>query len=96
MAKSVSIVDARRRLGKLADEVQRTGTPVVLTRRGEPVARIVADAEPGSAKRRRKYDALGPLRGTVTINCTDAELLEAIRELRQELADSLEGAGDYL
>jgi len=49
MAKSISIVDARRDLGRIADEVRRTGQAVVLTRRGRPVARL-APHPPSSAK----------------------------------------------
>jgi len=49
MVKSISIVDARRDLGRIADEVRRTGQAVVLTRRGRPVARL-APHLPSSAK----------------------------------------------
>jgi len=43
MSKTVSIVAARRELGRLADEVRRTGQPVILTRRGHAIARIAPE-----------------------------------------------------
>ena len=88
MPRTVSIVEARRRLGRLADEVRRTGQPIALTRRGRVVARIAPGA-PASSSRRRGYDALGGLRGTVRLNCSFAELQRAIRGLRRELARNL-------
>ena len=54
MKKSVSIVETRRNLGRLAEEVRRTGQSVVLTRRGRAVARIAPEpvAETAAAARR--------------------------------------------
>lgn len=89
MAKSVSIVAARQELGRLADEVQRTRQPVVLTRRGQPVARIVAEPSIESG-RRNKHDAFAELRGTVRLNGDLDELQLAIRELRTEFASNLD------
>ena len=43
MKKSVSIVEARQELGRLAEEVRRTGKSVALTRRGRVIARIAPD-----------------------------------------------------
>ena len=89
MAKSISIVDARRDLGRIADEVRRTGQAVVLTRRGRPVARL-APHSPSWAKPARPERPLAGLRGSVQLLCAPDELLETIRELRHEFAVSLE------
>jgi prevent-host-death family protein len=89
MKRAVSIVEARRRLGRLAEEVRRTGRPIALTRRGRVVAQIGPEpaARPAS---RRAADALATLRGSVRMNCSFRELERAVRELRGEFARSLE------
>ena len=88
MKKSVSIVAARRELGRLAAEVSRTGQSVVLTRRGRAVARIAPG--PGIEQSQQgPGDAFAELRGTVRLNCDLAELRSAIRELRAEARRSL-------
>lgn len=89
MAKSVSIVEARRDLGRLADEVRRTGQAVMLTRRGRPIARLAPNSNVPPVPRQRA-DALATLRGTVELRCGPRALLRAIRELRHEFARSSE------
>ncbi len=64
MQKRASIVEARRDLGRLAEEVRRTGQPVVPTRRGHAVAQIVPEPR-RQATWRRSRDAFAELRGTV-------------------------------
>jgi antitoxin (DNA-binding transcriptional repressor) of toxin-antitoxin stability system len=89
MARTVSIVEARRQLGRLAEEVGRTRQSIVLTRRGRAVARI--SPEPAAVSRGgRGYDAFAPLRGTVTLECSFHDLKRAIRGLRGEFARNLE------
>ncbi|MBI3768722.1 MAG: type II toxin-antitoxin system Phd/YefM family antitoxin [Deltaproteobacteria bacterium] len=89
MNKTVSIVAARRELGRLAEEVRRTGQPVILTRRGQAVARIAP--EPAiAAGRSRARDAFAELRGTVRLNCTLDELQSAVRDLRTEFGANLD------
>ena len=89
MEKHVSIVAARRELGRLAAEVERTGRPIVLTRRGRPVARIGPEPSlSGAASRLR--DQFAPLRGTIRLGGSLDALQHAIRELRSEFARSLE------
>lgn len=48
MAETIPIGQFKDRCLALLDQVQRTGTPLVVTRRGRPIARITAveDAEP--------------------------------------------------
>ena len=89
--KRVSIVAARKELGRLADEVRRTGQPVLLTRRGRPVARIAPEpAElPVGAR-----DALGDLRGSVEMTTSFSDLRAELRDLRREGAKSLARRGD--
>lgn len=88
MAKSVSIVEARRDLGRLADEVCRTGQAVVLTRRGRPVAQL-ASHSPSSAEADRPKRPLADLQGSVRLLCAPDEILRAVRELRREFAASI-------
>jgi prevent-host-death family protein len=89
MTKSVSIVAARRELGRLAGEVNRTGQPVILTRRGQAVARIVP--EPATEPRRRELnDPFAQLRGTVRLNCDLDELQLAVRRLRADFTTNLD------
>ncbi len=89
MKRKVSIVEARRALGRLAEEVRRTGQPVVLTRRGSVVAHIApAPAAPAAGRRRR--DAFAELRGTVQLRSSVEELQAAIRALRAEAGRNLE------
>jgi len=87
MRKTVSIVDARRQLGQLAEEVRRTGRPVVLTRRGRPVARIAPEPAPAANVRE---DAFAALRGTVRLHGSFDDLQQTVRSLRGEFARSLE------
>jgi len=87
MAKTVSIVDARRELGRLAEEVHRTGQAVVLTRRGRAIARLVPDAS-SPREQQRPAGELAALRCTVELRCTPQGLLRAITELRREFTRS--------
>lgn len=87
MARVLSIVQARRMLGAVAEDVRRGGEPVVLTRRGHPIAKIVAATTRGDGG----FDALGALRGSVTLNGTFAEVQEEVRELRAAFADAMQG-----
>lgn len=50
----------------LLDDVARTGEEIVVTKRGRPVARVVAIHEPP------------PLAGSVTFHVSDAELAEPL------------------
>jgi prevent-host-death family protein len=53
----------------LLDEVAATGQPIVVTKRGKPVAQVVPVDEPPS------------LRGTVTYLVDDEELIKPIDEI---------------
>lgn len=86
----MSIVDARRALGRLAEEVRRTRRPVVLTRRGRAVAHLAPEPAPAPAAPGRERDAFAALRGTLHLSCGFGALQQAVRELRSELARSLE------
>jgi prevent-host-death family protein len=41
VAKTLSVSEARKHLPALLDEVSRTGQPLTITRRGQPIARIM-------------------------------------------------------
>jgi antitoxin (DNA-binding transcriptional repressor) of toxin-antitoxin stability system len=86
IARSLSIVEARKVLGAVAEGVRRGGEPVVLTRRGRAVAKIVA----ATTTEEPRFDALGALRGSLTIRATFSEMQESIRELRAAFSESIE------
>jgi prevent-host-death family protein len=90
MPKTVSIVDARRDLGRLAEEVQRTRQPVILTKRGRAVARIAPEPTGAAVGRRRGADPFAALRGTVQVVGSFDDLERTIRSLRREFTDSLD------
>jgi prevent-host-death family protein len=85
MARSISLVAARKDLGRIVEEVGRTGTPVSLTRRGKIVARIVPDDQ-----RPTHGDPLSALRGTVELRGSFGDLTKEIRRLREETGESLD------
>jgi len=89
MKKRISIVAARRELGRLAEEVRRTGQAVVLTRHGRVVAHLAPESSTEQEPRKRR-DAFAELRGTVRLHCSLAELQSAVQELRAEFARSLD------
>lgn len=83
MPRSISLVAARKELGRIVEEVGRTGTPVSLTRRGKIVARIVPE---GAAPAR---DPLGALRGSAELTGSFADLTRDLRTLRAETNTAL-------
>jgi prevent-host-death family protein len=89
MKRQVSIVAARRELGRLAEEVGRTGQGVTLTKRGRAVARIVPEPR-SAAARSTARDGFAALRGTVRLHCSFNALRSAIRELRDEFTQNLD------
>lgn len=89
MPKTVSIVDARRDLGRLAEEVRRTGQPVILTKRGRVVAYIAPEPSSAPTRSRRRPDPFAALRGTVEVVGSFDDMQRAIRSLRREFRDSL-------
>ncbi len=62
----ISASQFKARCLALLDEVAATGRPIVVTKRGRPVARVVAANAPGS------------LEGSITFLVSDDELLEPI------------------
>src|SRR3990172_6404767 len=90
MKKSVSIVEARRDLGRLAEEVRGPGQSVVLRRRGRAVARIAPEPVAEAAVAPRRRDGFAALRGTLRMNCSFDALVQAVRELRGEFTRNLE------
>ncbi len=61
----LSMTRAKAKLSAVAGKVARTRAPVVLTQRGKPVARLIAEPAPKSAA-----SPYGGLRGTVLF-CAD-------------------------
>lgn len=60
--KSVAVTEFKAHCLALLEDVARTGEPLVVTKRGKPLARVVASGESGS-----RYPQSG-LAGTVTIH----------------------------
>jgi antitoxin (DNA-binding transcriptional repressor) of toxin-antitoxin stability system len=89
MKKSVSIVEARQELGRLAEEVRRTGKSVALTRRGRVIARIAPDTATPARGGGALGDALGALKGSIRIIGSPESLERDIRRLRRESSAAL-------
>ena len=66
MARTVSASQFKAQCLAMLDEVAATGEEVVVTKRGRAVARVAPAAEPES------------LRGSVTFNVSDDELVESL------------------
>ena len=64
--RTVSASQFKAKCLAMLDEVAATGEEIVVTKRGQPVARVSAASEPES------------LRGSVTFNVSDEELVEPI------------------
>jgi prevent-host-death family protein len=84
MPRSLSLVAARKDLGRIVEEVGRTGNPVRLTRRGKVVARIVPEERP------RTGDALATLSGTAELVGSFADVTRSLQKLRLEGRTALE------
>jgi prevent-host-death family protein len=84
MARSITLVAARKDLGRIVEEVGRTGTPVSLTRRGKIVARIVPEP------RVSEHDPLGALRGSAQLRGSFQDLTHELERLRAEGGAALE------
>jgi len=78
MPRSISLVAARKDLGRIVEEVGRTGTPVSLTRRGKIVARIVPEVVAPAR------DPLSVLRGSAELRGSFIDLTRELRLLREE------------
>lgn len=84
MSRNISLVAARKDLGRIVEEVGRTGNAVNLTRRGKIVARIVPE------ERAAGRDPLATLRGSAALQGSFSELTRELRTLRQEGALALQ------
>jgi prevent-host-death family protein len=63
MATTIPAGEFKAKCLKLLDEVAETRTPLVITKRGKPVAKVVPVQEPKSARQ----GIVGSMKGTVTI-----------------------------
>jgi prevent-host-death family protein len=61
----------------ILDEVQETGEPVLITKRGKPVARLVG-AEESGGKTEKPEDIFGALRGLITVTGDLGDLVDPI------------------
>jgi antitoxin (DNA-binding transcriptional repressor) of toxin-antitoxin stability system len=84
MSRSISLVVARKDLGRIVEEIGRTGNPVSITRRGKIVARIVPEVR-GSTR-----DPLAALRGSAELQGSFDELTRELQSLREEGSLALE------
>jgi prevent-host-death family protein len=65
-ARTVSASQFKAKCLGMLDEVAATGEEIVITKRGRPVARVLAAEEPAS------------LRGSVSFNVSDEELIKPL------------------
>ncbi len=79
LVQKVNVKEARRDISRLLDEVQ-AGGEVVIFRRGQPVARLVAVEQPG--KKARQFPDHSSLRALLPPAKTGGMVL--VRELRDE------------
>jgi prevent-host-death family protein len=65
MGKMVSATEFKAKSLALIDEMQRTGEPLTVTRRGKPAVRLVA--ERADAPKRKISELIGCMKGTLTL-----------------------------
>ena len=94
MRRAVSIVEARRKLGRLADEVRRTGQPVALTRRGRIIARIAPEPVRAVHRGGELGEGLGPLKGSIRIVGGVKAIEREIRKIRRDFAAALDARAE--
>lgn len=63
----VAISDFRARCSRLLDELQRTGVPLLITKRGEPVARVVSVSGEQMSGEHPRVGTFGCMAGTFEI-----------------------------
>lgn len=73
----IGIYDARARLSELVERVQ-AGEEVILTKRGEPVARLVAETSRGSRKRASTIKRIRALSRRLNLKVSRTEVRKAI------------------
>lgn len=61
----------------ILDEVQQTGEPVLITKRGKPVARVVGLAE-AESKMEKPEDIFGALKGLISVTGDLGDLVDPI------------------
>src|SRR5262249_7970244 len=89
MRKAVSIVEARRELGRLAEEVRRTGQSVAITRRGRVIARIAPEPGRGGPRRGTRGEMFDARQASRKLIWGGKALDRDIRDLRREFAAAL-------
>lgn len=67
---------------KIMDEVNQTGRPVVVTKRGEPVIKVVP-ASNGKKNHKKKDDIFGRLEGVIEIVGDPDDLIRPAFELHE-------------
>jgi prevent-host-death family protein len=77
----IGIYDARARLSELVERVQ-AGEEVILTKRGEPVARLVAETPRGSKRRASTIKRVRALSRRLNLKISRTELRKAISQGR--------------
>ena len=86
MEKTVAAFEARRRFGKILEEVSRSGSHFVIERHGEPIAAIVPLRvhEEWERRRREFFDQMREISERVNMSPEDADALaeEAVHAVR--------------
>jgi prevent-host-death family protein len=93
MKRTVSALDARRRLGELLESVYHRGDEVIIERAGRPMAVVIpADRYEALVRSRERLfamiDKVHEANRDVPVEVIEAEVAEAIRKARAHAAAS--------
>ena len=81
--KKVPFTDAREGLSALIHEVQKTGRPIAITRRGKPAV-VIMNVEAMEQKLGQAKQRAWMLRGSGTLEGLPAEIDRSIRKIRNK------------
>ncbi len=75
--RSIAAGEFKAKCLKIMDEVKETGRPVVVTKRGEPVIKVVPITN-GKDKRKKRDDFFGRLKGVIEIVGDPDDLIKPV------------------
>ncbi len=90
MTRRISIADARSTLSDVTGSVYHTGEPVILERRGKPVAVLISPAQYERYREFLKHDLFGIMDRLHALNADKdpeqvlADVTRAVEEVRRE------------
>jgi len=75
--RSIAAGEFKAKCLRIMDEVKATGQPIVVTKRGEPVIKVVPVTN-GKDKRKKKDDFFGRLKGVIEIVGDPDDLIKPV------------------